>query len=69
MRNGNPAGTGGFPATLDEFSNFFESFVREPTTTDDLGVYEADLQIDVRIGQIQIPDLQFVVTIYSKDHN
>ena len=49
-----------------EFPNFFEIFVREPTTTDDLGVYQADLQI--ASGQIQAPDVHFVVTRYGKDH-
>ena len=50
----------------DEFPNFFEIFAREPTTTDDLGVYVADLQL--ASGQIQAPDVQFVVTRYGKDH-
>jgi len=67
LRNGNPVNQGTFSVTLDEFSNFFEIFVREPTNMDDLGVYVADLQI--AIGQTQTPDVQFVVTGYSKDHN
>ena len=58
---------GSFPVTLDEFSNFFEIFVREPTTMDDLGVYAADLTITA--GQAQIPDLEFIVTRYGKDQN
>ena len=66
-RNGFPFGDPGFPVTLQEFPNFIEIFVREPTTMDDLGVYEADLVIAP--GQIQIPDLQFFVTEYGKDHN
>ena len=66
-RNSIPAGTGSFPATIEEFPNFFEIFVREPTTMDDLGVYEADLQIAP--GQSQIPDLKFVVTRYGKNRN
>ena len=49
-----------------EFPNFYENFVREPTTTDDLGVYEADLQL--ASGQIQAPFVEFVVTRYGKDH-
>ena len=49
-----------------EFPNFFEIFVREPTTTNDLGVYGADLQIAT--GQTQAPDVQFFVTRYGKDH-
>ena len=67
VRNGNPVNSGGFSAVLEEFSNFFEIFVREPTTIDDLGVYEPDLQIAV--GQSQIPDVQFFVTRYGKDQN
>jgi len=66
-RNDVPAGARSFPATVAEFSNFFEIFVREPTTMDDLGVYAADFQIAP--GQTQIPDVQFVVTRYGKDHN
>ena len=68
-RNDVPFGTGSFPAIIEEFSNFVEIFVREPTTTDDLGVYDVDLQIDVSIGQTQIPNLQFFVTRYGKNHN
>jgi len=67
IRSGIEASSVNFPATADEFSNFFEIFFREPTTTDDVGVYEADLQIAP--GQTQVPDLQFVVTRYSKDHS
>jgi len=68
VRNGHPAAfEGGFSAIIEEFPNFFEIFVREPTTTDDLGVYEADFII--AIGQTQIPDLEFIVTRYSKGHN
>ena len=66
-RNGDPVNTGSFSATVAEFPNFFEIFVREPTTTDDLGVYDVDLQIAP--GQTQVPDLEFVVTRYSKEHN
>ena len=54
-------------ATVQEFPNFFEIFVREPTTMDDLGVYAADLSIAP--GQTQIPDLEFVVTRYGKNRN
>ena len=67
MRNGDPVATGNFPATLAEFSNFFEIFVREPTTVDDLGVYMVDLVIAP--GQAQAPDVEIVVTGYGKDHN
>ena len=48
----------------DEFPNFFEIFVREPTNTNDLGVYEVDFFINT--GQTQPPELDFAVTPYSK---
>ena len=66
-RNGQPYGSLGFPVTPEEFPNFVEIFVREPTTMDDLGVYDADLQI--ALGQEQIPDLEFFVTRYGKGHD
>ena len=50
----------------DEFANFFEVFSREPTTMDDLGVYEADLQL--ASGQPIVQNVEFVVTRYGKDH-
>ena len=64
-RNGNPfmLRSGGFPITLQEFSNFFEIFVREPTTADDLGVYE--VEIGVGTGS-QVPEILFAVTPYSE---
>ena len=52
-----------FLVTLQEFPNFFEIFVREPTTANDLGVYEVDLQLST--GP-QVPEVDFVVTPYSK---
>jgi len=51
---------------LEEFSNFFEIFVREPTTTDDLGVFKADLTIAP--GQAQAQDVEFCVVRYGEDH-
>ena len=39
-RDGNPLGTTAVPASLSEFTNFFEIFVREPTTTSDYGAYD-----------------------------
>ena len=51
-----------FTVTLQEFSNFFEIFVREPTTANDLAVYEAELVG----GQPQVSEIQFAVTPYSK---
>ena len=52
-----------FTVTLQEFTNFFEVFVREPTTKNDLGIYETDLVLNT--GP-QVPELQFFVTPYSK---
>ena len=49
-----------FTITLQEFSNFFEIFVREPTTVNDLGVYEVDLILN------NGPQVHFTVTPYSK---
>ena len=54
---------GTFSATIQEFSNFFEIFVREPTTADDLGVYEVELGVGTG-GQV--PEIQFTVTPYSE---
>ena len=45
-----------FTITLQEFPNFFEIFVRDSTTTNDLGVYE------VEAG----PEIDFTVIPYSK---
>ena len=52
-----------FSVTLQEFPNFFEIFVQDNTTTNDLGVYEVDLQI---ITGPQVPEVDFTVTPYSK---
>ena len=53
-----------FTVTLQEFPNFFEIFVRDSTTTNDLGVYEVDLIPNA--GQAQVPEVDFAVTPYSK---
>ena len=53
-----------FTITLQEFLNFFEIFVREPTTVNDLGVYDVDLILNA--GQAQVPEVDFIVTQYSK---
>ena len=53
-----------FIITLQEFSNFFEIFVRDNTTVNDLGVYEADLVAGT--GQTQVPEVDFTVTPYSE---
>ena len=66
QRNGNLftviPGTSPFIVTIQEFPNFFEIFVREPTTVNDLGVYEVELVG----GQPQVPEIEFAVTPYSK---
>ena len=49
-----------FTVTPQEFPNFFEIFVREPTTVNDLGLYEVDLT------GLQISEVDFTVTPYSK---
>ena len=65
-RNGEPFTTAQgqpFTVTLQEFSNFFEIFVREPTTANDLGVYEVEL---IPNSEPQVPEVDFTVTPYSK---
>ena len=52
-----------FTVTLQEFSNFFEIFVRDNTTANDLGVYEVELVISIGL---QVPAVDFSVTPYSK---
>ena len=39
-RDGVALGSTAAPASLSEFTNFFEIFVREPTTTSDYGQYD-----------------------------
>ena len=56
QRNGVGFGTSPFIVTLQEFPNFFEIFVREPTNPSDVGVYEAEVGLEV----------QFTVTPYSE---
>ena len=66
QRNGNPFTTAPgqpFSITLQEFPNFFEIFVRDPTTANDLGVYEVDLVLNT--GP-QVPEIEFAVISYSK---
>ena len=66
QRNGSPftlAQGQPFTITLQEFPNFFEIFVREPTTTNDLGVYRVDIVINTGPQASQV---DFTVTPYSK---
>ena len=66
MKNGNPFTTAQgqpFTVTLQEFPNFFEIFVREPTTTNDLGVYEVELLLNTGLST---PEVDLTVTPYSK---
>ena len=66
MKNRNPFTTAQgqpFTVTLQEFPNFFQMFVREPTTANDLGVYEVDLVLN---SGPQVPEVDFTVTPYSK---
>ena len=51
-----------FIVTIQEFPNFFEIFVRDNTTVNDLGVYEVELVG----GQPQAPEVDFTVTPYSE---
>ena len=63
----NPSSSAPFHVVVPrDFPNFFEIFAREPTTTDDLGVYEAGLQL--ASGQTQAQNVEFLVTRYGKDH-
>ena len=72
LRNGNPFRTAAntqslspFIVTIQEFSNFFEIFVRDNTTVNDLGVYEVELTLGT--GQSgQVPEVDFTVTPYSE---
>ena len=59
-KNNNPFTTAQgqpFTVTLQEFPNFFEIFVREPTTANDLGVLNTGSQV---------PEIVFAVISYSK---
>ena len=42
----------GFSITLQELPNFFEIFVREPTTRDDLGVFTAELSPSITASEV-----------------
>ena len=71
LRNGNgfrtvenTGSSSPFIITLQEFLNFFEIFVRDNTTVNDLGVYEVDLVLGT--GQTQAPEVDFTVTPYSE---
>ena len=51
-----------FTVTIQEFQNFFEIFVRDSTTANDLGVYEVDLITNTG----QVTEIDFAVTPFSK---
>ena len=55
-----------FTVTIQEFPNFFEIFVRDNTTANDLGVYEVEL---ITNAGPQLPEIDFAVTPYSKYKN
>ena len=50
----------------DEFSNFFEIFVREPTTVNDLGVYVVQLLSMDPNPQTEVVHVPHVVTQHGK---
>ena len=64
QRNGNPfmVGSGRFPISLEEFPNFFEIYVRDNTTVNDLAEYNVDLLQ----GEPQVSEVEFTVTPYSE---
>ena len=49
----------------DEFSSFFEIFVREPTTVNDQGLYEV-YPIPANPEQTEASPVHYVVTLYGK---
>ena len=49
----------------EEFPNFYEIFVRDPTTTDDPGIYTVEL-IPGGIFQSAPDDIEFTVTPYGE---
>ena len=56
VRFPNPSGAS------NELANYFEIFVREPTTEDDFGVYEVQLDVLDPINQLTIPsEVEFAV--------
>ena len=63
QRNGNPfmVASGPFPISLEEFPNFFETYVRDNTTVNDLAEYNVDLLMGT-----QAPEVDFTVTPYSE---
>ena len=49
----------------DEFSSFFEIFVREPTTVNDQGLYEV-YPVPANPEQTEASPVHYVVTLYGK---
>ena len=49
----------------EEFSSFFEIFVRDPTTMDDQGIYEV-YPVPANSEQTAAPSVHYVVSLYGK---
>ena len=65
-RNGNSAGSSGFPVSNTEnFAHFSEIFVNDATTMNDLGLYEVDLPIGA-VGIESIDQIEFTVIAPGK---
>ena len=66
-RNGESFLSGGTfqPEIPEDFPNFFEIYVREPTTTDDLGIYEVDLA-EFQGQQAPLEEVEFIVISSGK---
>ena len=59
-RNGDLSGHGGFFPHFSQFPHFREMYVKEPTITANLGVYEASLQHSLS-GQTGVESVEFTV--------
>ncbi len=54
-----------FPISSDRFFHFYEAYVREPTSMDDLGLYEVNLLGEGQSTQLA-PDQFFTVVRYGE---
>ena len=62
-------GSSAAPASVSEFTHFFEIFFREPTTTGDLGVYSVAYSGEGGIGTkiiVMPPGIICVIQIHKK---